>query len=49
LRSGHPVEKGPFRITGIVPGNLYFVETLEGRKVEKVLNGKYLKKYFPSI
>jgi hypothetical protein len=41
--------KGPFRIVGIVSGNDYFIETLEGRKVEKAINGRYLKKYFPSI
>jgi hypothetical protein len=33
----------------MVPGNSYFVESLEGEKVGKALNGKYLKKYCPSI
>jgi hypothetical protein len=33
----------------IVLENAYFVETLEGRALPKALNGKYLKKYHPSI
>jgi hypothetical protein len=33
----------------IVPGNAYFVETLEGKNLPKALNGKYLKRYFPSV
>jgi hypothetical protein len=47
FRKWSPSWEGPFRIIGIVPGNSYFIETLEGRKVEKALNGEYLKKYFP--
>jgi hypothetical protein len=41
--------EGPYRIAGIVPGNTYFVEDLEGRGMTKALNGKYLKKYFPNV
>jgi hypothetical protein len=29
--------------------NTYFVELLKGDKLPKALNGKYLKKYFPSV
>jgi hypothetical protein len=39
----------PYRVVSVVPGNSYFVETLEGRKLNKALNGKYLKKYYPSV
>jgi hypothetical protein len=39
----------PFRVVGIVPGNAYFVETLEGWALPKALNEKYLKRYYPSI
>jgi hypothetical protein len=39
----------PYRIKGIVPGNSYFVETLEGQKLAKALNEKLLKKYYPSV
>jgi hypothetical protein len=44
-----PSWEGPFRIIGVMPENSCFVETLEGKKVEKALNGKYLKKYFPNV
>jgi hypothetical protein len=44
-----PSWKGPFRVVGIVPGNAYFVETLDGQRVKKALNGRYLKKYHPSV
>jgi hypothetical protein len=37
-------------VVGIVSGNSYFVETLEGKGLTKVLNGKYLiKKLYPSV
>jgi len=31
------------------PGNAYILETLEGVEFPRALNGKYLKKYYPSI
>jgi hypothetical protein len=44
-----PSWEGPFRDVRIVPGNSYFVETLDGRELPKTLNGKYLKEYHLSI
>jgi hypothetical protein len=44
-----PCWECPFKITRIVPGNSYFVEALDGRELLKALNGKYLKRYHPSI
>jgi hypothetical protein len=44
-----PSWEGPYRVARVVPGNAYFVESLDGQGLTKVLNGKYLKKYFPSI
>jgi hypothetical protein len=44
-----PGWEGPYKVPGIVPGNANFVETMEGRELPKSLNGKYLKKYYPSI
>jgi hypothetical protein len=32
-----------------VSGNAYILEELEGEKFVRALNGKYLKKYNPSI
>jgi hypothetical protein len=44
-----PSWEGPYKVTSIVTGKTYFVETLEGRELPKALNGKYLKKYYPSV
>jgi hypothetical protein len=44
-----PSWEGPYKITRIVPGNAYFVETLEGRELPKALSGKYLKRYYLSV
>jgi hypothetical protein len=41
--------EGPYKVVKIVPGNTYFVETLEGKLLPKALNEKYLKKYYPSV
>jgi hypothetical protein len=43
-----PCWEGPFRVVGVVPGNAYFVETLEGQRLRKALKGRSLKKYHPS-
>jgi len=44
-----PNWEGPYRISRSAPGNAYILETLEGVEFPKALNGKYLKKYYPSI
>jgi hypothetical protein len=44
-----PSWKGPYMVSNMVPGNAYFVKTLEGQELPKALNGKYLKKYYPSM
>jgi hypothetical protein len=44
-----PSWEGPYSIVEIVPGNSYFVQSLQGEKLPKALNGKYLKKYYPSV
>jgi hypothetical protein len=44
-----PNWEGPYRINQCVPRNAYILETLEGEKFARELNGKYLKKYYPSI
>jgi hypothetical protein len=41
--------EGPFKVIGIVPENSYFVETLEGQRLAKALNRKYLKKILYSV
>ncbi|WVZ58281.1 hypothetical protein U9M48_008564 [Paspalum notatum var. saurae] len=40
---------GPYRIVETAPDNSYRMETLEGVQFFKNVNGKYLKKYYPSM
>ena len=44
-----PNWEGPYRINRSTPGNAYILETLEGFEFPRVLNRKYLKRYYPSI
>ena len=45
-----PNWEGPYRIKCCAPGNAYILETLGGDdEFDRVINGKYLKKYYPSI
>jgi hypothetical protein len=37
------------RVVKIVPGNAYLLENLEGQQLAKAINGKYLKRYYPSV
>jgi hypothetical protein len=43
-----PSWEGPFRVIRVVPGNAYFVEDLKGHSLPKALNGKHLKRNYPS-
>jgi hypothetical protein len=49
FRKWSPSWEGPYKVTRIELGNVYFVENLEGRELPKSLNGKYLKRYYPSV
>jgi hypothetical protein len=44
-----PSWEGSYKVVGIMLGNAYLVETIEGKALPKALNDKYLKKYYPSI
>src|SRR5664279_3317664 len=44
-----PSREGPLRVARIVPGNSYLVETLEGSMLPRDINGRYLKKFHPSV
>jgi hypothetical protein len=44
-----PSWDGQFRVIWVVSGNAYLMEDLEGHSLPKVLNGKYLKCYYPSM
>lgn len=41
--------EGRYKVMEIVPSNSYFVQSLQGDKLPKALNGKYLKKYYLSM
>jgi hypothetical protein len=44
-----PNWEGPFRVVRCVPGNAYMLKTLLGEEFSATINGRYLKKYYPSI
>ena len=44
-----PMWEWPYKISRCVPGNAYILETLEGEEFFSTLNGKYLKRYYPSV
>ena len=50
FRKCSPNWEGPYRIKCCVRGNAYILETLEGEeKFDTTINGKFLKKYYPSV
>jgi hypothetical protein len=44
-----PSWEGLFRVIRVVPSNAYFMENLKGYSLPKALNGKYLKRDYPSM
>ena len=44
-----PSWEGPFKIIKVIFGNSYMVETMQGERLPRALNGRYLKKYYPSM
>ena len=44
-----PSWEGPYRIVKVIFGNSYMLETLQGDRLPKAINGRYLKKYYPSV
>ncbi|XP_050222200.1 uncharacterized protein LOC126672295 [Mercurialis annua] len=41
--------EGPFLVHKVMKGNAYWISSLEGEPHKKFINGKYLKKYTPTI
>ena len=41
--------EGPYKIVKVITGNPYMVETIGGERLPRALNGRYLKKYYPSV
>jgi hypothetical protein len=44
-----PSWEGPYKTVKVLVGNSYMVESLEGMRLPRPLNGRYLKKYYPSV
>ena len=44
-----PNWEGPYKIVNVIFGNSYMVETMQGERLPRALNGRYLKKYYPSV
>jgi hypothetical protein len=40
---------GPYRIEDVILGNSYVVQSLHGTSLPRLINRKYLKKYYPSV
>ena len=44
-----PSWEGPYRVVKVIIGNSYMMETLQGDRLPRAINGKYLKKFYPSV
>ena len=41
--------EGSYRVVRVMFGNSYMMETLQGDRLPIAINGKYLKKFYPSV
>jgi hypothetical protein len=44
-----PRWEGPYKVTKVMSGNAYLLQTLQGKVFPKALNGRFLKQYHPSM
>ena len=44
-----PSWEGPYRVVKVIFGNSYMMEMLQGDRLPRAINGKYLKKFYPSV
>jgi hypothetical protein len=44
-----PNWEGPYRIKKVILRNSYMVQSVQGTSLPRELNGKYLKRYYPSV
>jgi hypothetical protein len=49
FRKWSPSWEGPYKIVKVIAGNSYMMELLQGTCLPRALNGRYLKKYYPSV
>ena len=44
-----PNWEGPFKVHQVLPRNAYWLSSLEGKPHKRYINGKYIKKHFPTM
>jgi hypothetical protein len=44
-----PSWEGPYKVVRVFSGNSYMLESLQGQHLPRALNGRYLKKLYPSV
>ena len=44
-----PSWEGLYRVVKAIFGDSYMMETLQGDRLPRAINGKYLKKFYPSV
>jgi hypothetical protein len=44
-----PSWEGPYKVIQVMSGNVYLLQTLQGKDLPKALNGRFLKQYHPSM
>jgi hypothetical protein len=44
-----PCWEGPYKIVKVIAENSYMMESLQGTRLPRALNGRHLKKYYPSV
>ena len=44
-----PSWEGPYKIIKVISENSYMMETVQGERLPRAINGRYLKKYYPSV
>jgi hypothetical protein len=49
FRKWSPSWEGPYKIIEVITENSYMMESLQGTRLPRALNGRYLKKYYPSV
>ena len=49
LKSFQVGDLGPYKIIKAIFGNSYVMEMVQGERLPRAINGRYLKKYYPSV
>jgi hypothetical protein len=49
FRKWSPSWEGPYTIVKVITRNSYMLKTMQGEHLPRALNGRYLKKYYPSV